>query len=325
MISHDNAYVRDHTRHYNNRNDQQILRSSFKHFSVFIFLTGCFKGMRPLPMLSVKPHCATVALACMFLSAMICPGYSIVPSYCKIGGWDHARSCQISHRPQFVLRSGFTQRRQTSTLGLSMMFDQLSGQLSDAMRKLSGQATITDKNIESALKQVKRSLLEADVNIDVASGLVSDIRKRAVGMAVIEGVTPAQQFIKIMSVGNHQSSVVVKAQTDRALAGGDNKDSGRKEYPACTKSFWHDRDSNGWLARFPPPRIRFLRSLIASSQEPGKPPPRPSSPSTAKGAFPRSSSAAAALSVACAPWRKAAAGRATRCSAGPHASIRALL
>jgi signal recognition particle subunit SRP54 len=84
-----------------------------------------------------------------------------------------------------------------------MMFDQLSGQLSGAMRKLSGQATITDKNIESALKDVRRSLLEADVNLEVASGLVSDIRKRAIGMAVVEGVTPAQQFIKIMSVRKH--------------------------------------------------------------------------------------------------------------------------
>jgi signal recognition particle subunit SRP54 len=50
-----------------------------------------------------------------------------------------------------------------------------------------------------ALKDVRRSLLEADVNINVADTLIKEISSRAVGMEVVAGVTPAQQFVKIMS------------------------------------------------------------------------------------------------------------------------------
>ncbi len=141
-----------------------------------------------------------MGLAFVLFSMSFNPAHSFMVSNGKVGLSGFARPSHISLRPEFALQSFPTTRRRTTALGLSMMFDQLSGQLSGAMRRLSGQATITDKNIESALKEVKRSLLEADVNIDVAAGLVSDIRKRAVGMAVVEGVTPAQQFIKIMSV-----------------------------------------------------------------------------------------------------------------------------
>jgi hypothetical protein len=136
----------------------------------------------------------------MLSSIAFSPAQSFMISNGKVGLSGFTRPSHVVLRPQFSLQPLPTTRRRTTALGLSMMFDQLSGQLSGAMRRLSGQATITDKNIESALKEVKRSLLEADVNIDVAAGLVSDIRKRAVGMDVVEGVTPAQQFIKIMSV-----------------------------------------------------------------------------------------------------------------------------
>jgi hypothetical protein len=138
-----------------------------------------------------------VGFAFILSSIAFSPAHSFLMSNNKLGQSGFTRPSHIALRPQSALP---TTRRRTTPLGLSMMFDQLSGQLSGAMRRLSGQATITDKNIESALKEVKRSLLEADVNIDVASGLVSDIRKRALGMDVVEGVTPAQQFIKIMSV-----------------------------------------------------------------------------------------------------------------------------
>jgi signal recognition particle subunit SRP54 len=50
-----------------------------------------------------------------------------------------------------------------------------------------------------ALKDVRRSLLEADVNINVADTLIKEISSRAVGMEVVAGVTPAQKFVKIMS------------------------------------------------------------------------------------------------------------------------------
>ena len=156
--------------------------------------------MRP-PSVFFRATKTALLLIPVVLLIMIYPAHSFMPTSCSLGSRDDARSCQFSQRRPFSFQlMPATRRWQNSALQFSMMFDQLSGKLSGAMRRLSGQATITDKNIESALKEVKRSLLEADVNLDVAAGLVSDIRKRAIGMAVVEGVTPAQQFIKIMSV-----------------------------------------------------------------------------------------------------------------------------
>ena len=80
-----------------------------------------------------------------------------------------------------------------------MIFDTLTERMNTAMSKLSGNKEITDKNIQTALKDVRRSLLEADVNINVADQLIKEISSRALGMEVVPGVTPAQQFVKIMS------------------------------------------------------------------------------------------------------------------------------
>jgi len=80
-----------------------------------------------------------------------------------------------------------------------MMFDTLTERMNTAMSKLSGNKQISDKNIQTALKDVRRSLLEADVNINVADTFIQEISARAVGMEVVDGVTPAQQFVKIMS------------------------------------------------------------------------------------------------------------------------------
>ena len=79
-----------------------------------------------------------------------------------------------------------------------MQFESLTERMSSAMQRLSGNKEISDSNIQSALKDVRRSLLEADVNLQVADGLIQDISKRAIGMEVVEGVTPEQQFVKIM-------------------------------------------------------------------------------------------------------------------------------
>ena len=61
-------------------------------------------------------------------------------------------------------------------LGLNMMFDTLQGRFTQTLEGLQGKKKISDKNIETALKDVRRSLLEADVNIDVASSLIQEIR-----------------------------------------------------------------------------------------------------------------------------------------------------
>ncbi len=78
------------------------------------------------------------------------------------------------------------------------MFDNLSDKLSSAFKKLKGRGTLTEKNIEEGLKQVRMALLEADVNYRVAKKVISDIKDRALGQEVMDSPSPGQQVIKIV-------------------------------------------------------------------------------------------------------------------------------
>ncbi|WP_017327934.1 signal recognition particle protein [Synechococcus sp. PCC 7336] len=79
------------------------------------------------------------------------------------------------------------------------MFDALSDQLESAWKKLRGQDKITESNIKDALREVRRALLEADVNLEVVKHFVEDVREAALGANVIMGVSPDQQFVKIVN------------------------------------------------------------------------------------------------------------------------------
>ncbi len=79
------------------------------------------------------------------------------------------------------------------------MFDSLSDRLDSVFKKLKGQGTLNEKNIEDGLKQVRMALLEADVNYKVAKNVISDIKKRAIGQEVMKSLTPGQQLIKIVN------------------------------------------------------------------------------------------------------------------------------
>lgn len=78
------------------------------------------------------------------------------------------------------------------------MFDALADRLEDAWKKLRGQDKITEANMQDALKEVRRALLEADVNLQVVKTFIADVEKAAIGAEVIAGVNPGQQLIKIV-------------------------------------------------------------------------------------------------------------------------------
>ncbi|MFN4279885.1 signal recognition particle protein [Thermosynechococcus sp.] len=78
------------------------------------------------------------------------------------------------------------------------MFDALAERLESAWKTLRGQDKITENNIQEALREVRRALLEADVNLQVAKEFIENVRQRAIGAEVIAGVRPDQQFIKIV-------------------------------------------------------------------------------------------------------------------------------
>ncbi|MFA6033987.1 MAG: signal recognition particle protein [Myxococcota bacterium] len=79
------------------------------------------------------------------------------------------------------------------------MFEALSEKLSLTFKRLRGHGKLSEANIQEALKDVRMSLLEADVNYKVVKGFVEAVKVRALGTDVLESLTPAQQFIKIVN------------------------------------------------------------------------------------------------------------------------------
>jgi signal recognition particle subunit SRP54 len=78
------------------------------------------------------------------------------------------------------------------------LFEQLTDRFESAFRTLTGKGTLSEANIEDALREVRRALLEADVNFKVARSFVDDVKARAIGEDVLRSLTPGQQVIKIV-------------------------------------------------------------------------------------------------------------------------------
>ena len=78
------------------------------------------------------------------------------------------------------------------------MFESLSDKLQDIIAKTSGQSELTLDNMQDALREIRRALLEADVNLRVVKAFISNIKDRAEGEDVIHGVNPSQQLVKIV-------------------------------------------------------------------------------------------------------------------------------
>jgi signal recognition particle subunit SRP54 len=94
------------------------------------------------------------------------------------------------------------------------MFDALSDRLESAWKKLRGQDKISETNIQEALREVRRALLEADVNLQVVKDFVEEVRLQAQGAEVVAGVRPDQQFIKVV----YDQLVEVMGETNSPLA-----------------------------------------------------------------------------------------------------------
>jgi signal recognition particle subunit SRP54 len=79
------------------------------------------------------------------------------------------------------------------------MFEGLSEKLSSILDGLTRRGTLSESDVDLALRQVRRALLEADVALDVVRSFVDKVRARAVGASVVKSVTPGQMVIKIVN------------------------------------------------------------------------------------------------------------------------------
>src|SRR6476619_2449364 len=79
------------------------------------------------------------------------------------------------------------------------MFESLSEKLSGIFDQLTRRGALSDANVATALREVRRALLEADVALDVVRSFTDKVRERAVGANVVKSVTPGQMVVKIVN------------------------------------------------------------------------------------------------------------------------------
>lgn len=78
------------------------------------------------------------------------------------------------------------------------MFDNLSDRLEQAFKKIKGQGRISEINISETLKEIRRALVDADVNYKIAKSFTENVKNKAIGQQVIKSVSPGQMMIKIV-------------------------------------------------------------------------------------------------------------------------------
>ena len=79
-----------------------------------------------------------------------------------------------------------------------MLLENLGDKLQNALKKLSGKGKVSEKDIKDVMREVRLSLLEADVNFKVVKDFVAKVTERSLGSEVMESLTPGQQVIKIV-------------------------------------------------------------------------------------------------------------------------------
>src|SRR6202162_5064555 len=93
------------------------------------------------------------------------------------------------------------------------MFDNLSEKLQRVFKNLRGEGKLSAENMESALREIRMALLEADVNFRVVKQLIEAIKAKAMGEEVLTALSPSQQVIKIVNeelvkvLGSHESKL----------------------------------------------------------------------------------------------------------------------
>jgi len=101
------------------------------------------------------------------------------------------------------------------------MLEKISEKFTDIVRTLGGKASISEKNVEEAVEQIKLALLEADVNLRVVRRFVNGTLEEAKGEKVLRAVAPGQQFIKI--VHDRMVALLGDSRQDLQLRGPDTQ------------------------------------------------------------------------------------------------------
>ena len=135
------------------------------------------------------------------------------------------------------------------------MFDELTTKLAGVFRKLTGRGRLGEQDVRDAVREIRRVLLEADVNLAVARDLCKRVEERAIGAELLQSIAPGQQVVKIVfdelvSVLGGGSTAGALFPSNRAgvvlMAG--LQGSGKTTSAAKLARFWNDRGKRVLLA-----------------------------------------------------------------------------
>ncbi|HYW33817.1 MAG TPA: signal recognition particle protein [Balneolaceae bacterium] len=158
------------------------------------------------------------------------------------------------------------------------MFEDLSSKIDKAVQSLKGEAKITDVNIAETVREIRRALLDADVNYDVVKTFTDHIKERAMGGDVLTAVNPGQQFTKIVydemveALGQEREDIAVAQTPPTVILIAGLQGSGKTTFTAkLAKYLKEENNRNPMLAAadvYRPAAINQLKTLADSIDVP---------------------------------------------------------
>ena len=153
------------------------------------------------------------------------------------------------------------------------MFENLTSRLSKSLKNISGKGRLSHANIQDALRDVRKALLEADVALPIVKDFVDKVRKRAVGQEVARALSPSQQFIKIVQdeltamMGDSNESLNLAAQPPAVVLMAGLQGAGKTTSVAKLAKFLQEREKKKVMVVsadvYRPAAIKQLETLAA--------------------------------------------------------------
>ncbi|MDG1474122.1 MAG: signal recognition particle protein [Porticoccaceae bacterium] len=153
------------------------------------------------------------------------------------------------------------------------MFESLSDRLSLSLKKMSGKASLSEKNIQETLREVRMALLEADVALPVVKTFVEKVKVRALGTEVASSLNPGQQFLKVVQaelesvMGEANESLNLAAQPPAVVLMAGLQGAGKTTSVAKLARFLREREKKKVMVVsadvYRPAAIEQLKTLAA--------------------------------------------------------------
>jgi signal recognition particle subunit SRP54 len=157
------------------------------------------------------------------------------------------------------------------------MFENLQQRLEDAIKKIRGQSKLTEDNIDEALKEVRRALLDADVNVQVAKDFIEQVKSKAIGTEVKGKVSPDQLIVKIIYdelvevMGKQKSDLIQSSHAPTIIMVAGLQGSGKTTFTGKLAAFLRKKGRTPLLVAgdiYRPAAVSQLKTLAQSINVP---------------------------------------------------------